>query len=47
MTSTTARKLAPGIRALLPLPIGWVAKAQRDPIEFLLHGWRTFGEVFR
>ena len=47
MASTIAHKTAPGIYALLPLPIGWVAKAQRDPIGFLLDGFRTYGDVFR
>ncbi len=47
MTSSTERKIAPGIRALLPLPIGWVKKAQQRPIEFLMHGFRTYGDVFR
>src|SRR5262245_40300323 len=47
MTSTMKSNNAPGIRAILPLPIGWVAKAQRDPIEFLLEGFRSYGDVFR
>jgi cytochrome P450 len=43
----TKRKTAPGLFIPVPLPIGWVAKAQRAPIEFLLDGFRAYGDVFR
>jgi cytochrome P450 len=47
MASVTQRKIAPGVRQYVPLPIGWVAMARNRPIDFLMYGFRTFGDVFR
>jgi cytochrome P450 len=41
------RTIAPGLYMPLPLPIGWVVSAQREPIEFLFRGFRKYGDVFR
>lgn len=38
---------APGVRQLLPLPYGIVARTRRDPLGFLSEGARQFGPVFR
>jgi cytochrome P450 len=47
MSSTVARKTAPGLRQLLPLPYGQMARVRRDPLGFILDGWRRYGDVFR
>jgi len=47
MSSTAARKTAPGLRRLVPLPYGWVARSRRDPLGFLCDGLRRYGDVFR
>lgn len=31
----------------LPLPVGWVTQARREPISFLMDGFRNYGDVFR
>jgi cytochrome P450 len=47
MSSTIPRKKAPGLFMPVPLPIGWVSDAQQKPIDFLMNGWRKYGDVFR
>jgi cytochrome P450 len=47
MSTDDVRKLAPGIRQLLPLPYGAVARSRRDPIGFLMQGREQYGDVFR
>lgn len=51
MTDTTLipvdrPRIAPGLRQLLPLPYGHVARSRRDPLGFLMDGARRFGAVF-
>jgi cytochrome P450 len=41
------RKQAPGIRQLVPLPYGPMARSRRDPLGFLLDSVLTYGDVFR
>src|SRR4051794_38568746 len=41
------RRFAPGLRHLLPLPFGPMARLRRDPLGFLLDGRRWYGDVFR
>lgn len=43
----TRRPLAPGVRQLLPLPYGHMARSLRDPLAFMSDGRRRFGDVFR
>ena len=38
---------APGLRQVLPLPYGLVTRGRRRPLQFLVDGWRRFGDVFR
>ena len=38
---------APGLRQLLPLPYGTVARSRRDPLGFLMDGACRYGPVFR
>jgi cytochrome P450 len=45
--STVSRKTAPGLRQLLPLPLGRLARMKSDPLGFLLGGLHEFGDVFR
>ena len=47
MTHYPARKTAPGIRQLIPLPYGTVAESRRDPRAFFMKSWEQFGDVFR
>ena len=48
VTVEIARKrIAPGLRQLLPLPFGPSARSRRDPLGFLVDGQRRFGDVFR
>jgi cytochrome P450 len=47
MTTTLARETAPGLRRLVPLPYGWIARLRHQPLEFLLEGRRRYGDVFR
>ena len=47
MASTSARRTAPGLRQLVPLPYGLVARLRRDPLGFLCDGLRQYGDVFR
>jgi len=35
------------VRQLIPLPYGYAARTQRDPLGFLLEGAQKFGPVFR
>jgi cytochrome P450 len=39
--------IAPGFRQRWPLPYGSVAWSRRDPLGFLMEGFRRFGDVFR
>ncbi|HEV3166490.1 MAG TPA: cytochrome P450 [Isosphaeraceae bacterium] len=47
MASAVARKKAPGLRHLLPLPFGPMKQSRRDPLGFLLDGLLRYGDVFR
>src|SRR4051812_30432911 len=47
MAVATARRVAPGIRQLLPLPYGHLGRSRRDPLGFLLDGLKVHGDVFR
>lgn len=40
-------KTAPGVRQLLPLPYGSMARSRSDPLGFLMDGMRQYGDVFR
>src|SRR5262249_17599653 len=40
-------KRAPGVRQLVPLPYGPMARSRRDPLGFLLDGLLRYGDVFR
>ncbi|HKB37604.1 MAG TPA: cytochrome P450, partial [Gemmataceae bacterium] len=42
-----APRKAPGLRQFLPLPFGMVTRMRRAPLEFLMNGFRRFGDVFR
>src|SRR5579864_7576848 len=39
--------IAPGLRQRLPLPLGLVAEARRDPLRFYRDGMRRYGDIFR
>ena len=43
----TDRKIAPGRRVLLPVPVGILAEYPRNPIGCLTDMVRQFGDVFR
>jgi cytochrome P450 len=47
MLRQRANGLAPGIRQLLPLPVGAPARFRRDPLAFLVEARRTYGDLFR
>ena len=47
MNGPPDRRIAPGIKQLLPLPYGYVSRARRNPIKFYTDAMRTFGDVFR
>ena len=44
-----ARRTAPGLRQLVPLPIpgSSLARARGDPLAFMTEATRRFGDVFR
>jgi cytochrome P450 len=47
VSGTVSKKTASGMRQLLPLPYGALGRARRDPLGFLMDGWREHGDVFR
>jgi cytochrome P450 len=47
MARTLTAERAPGLRRLVPLPLGWIARLRRDPLGFLLDGLHRYGDVFR
>jgi cytochrome P450 len=38
---------APGLRQRIPVPVGWVARLQRDPLRFLTEVRERYGDVVR
>ncbi len=47
MAVAATRKIAPGVRQLVPGPFGPVGRFQRDPLRFLVEARRRYGDVFR